>query len=57
MPKKRLNAEQTRALAKMENWHYTNSVEELAKAVTPFFCHVPDDQLASSLQRYRDAGL
>jgi NitT/TauT family transport system substrate-binding protein len=47
----------TRALAKMEQWVYTNSAKELAKAVAPFFCHVPNDLLAFSLQRYRDAGL
>jgi NitT/TauT family transport system substrate-binding protein len=47
----------TRALAKMEQWLYANSAEELAKAVAPFFPHVPNDILISSLQRYRDAGL
>ena len=47
----------TRALAKMEQWLYANSTEQLAKAVAPFFRHVPKDILVLSLQRYRDAGL
>ena len=47
----------TRALAKMEQWLYANSAEELAQAVAPFFRHVPNDILVLSLQRYRDAGL
>jgi NitT/TauT family transport system substrate-binding protein len=47
----------TRALAKMEQWLYANSAEDLVKAVAPFFPHVPNDILVPSLQRYRDAGL
>ena len=47
----------TRALAKMEQWLYDNSAEELAKAVAPSFGHVPDDILVASLRRYRDADL
>lgn len=47
----------TRALAKMEQWLYDNSAEELGKAIPPFFPHVPNDILVPSLQRYRDAGL
>jgi NitT/TauT family transport system substrate-binding protein len=47
----------TRALAKMEQWLYANSAEELGNAVAPFFPHVPNDILVPSLQRYRDAGL
>jgi len=47
----------TRALAKMEQWLYANSAQELSKAVAPFFPHVPKDILVPSLQRYRDAGL
>ena len=46
-----------RALAKMEQWLYAHSTEQLAKAVAPFFRHVPKDILVLSLQRYRDAGL
>ena len=47
----------TRALAKMEQWLYANSAEELSKAIAPFFTHVPNAILVASLQRYRDAGL
>lgn len=47
----------TRALAKMEQWLYANSAEELGKAIAPFFPHVPNDILVPSLRRYRDAGL
>src|ERR1700688_2046107 len=47
----------TRALAKMEQWLYANSAEELAKAIAPFFPNLPNELLVSSLQRYRDAGL
>lgn len=47
----------TRALAKVEHWLYANSAEELAKAVAPFFRHVPNDILVPSLQRYRDVSL
>jgi NitT/TauT family transport system substrate-binding protein len=47
----------TRALAKMEQWLYVNSAEELSKAIAPFFTHVPNAILVASLQRYRDAGL
>src|SRR6185369_3359154 len=54
---KLLYAAITRALAKMEQWLYDNSAEELAKAVAPSFGHVPDDILVASLRRYRDADL
>jgi NitT/TauT family transport system substrate-binding protein len=47
----------TRALAKMEQWLYVNSAEELGNAIAPFFAHVPKDILVPSLQRCRDAGL
>jgi NitT/TauT family transport system substrate-binding protein len=47
----------THALAKMEHWLYTHSGKELAEVVAPFFVHVPQELLARSLQRYRDAGL
>lgn len=47
----------TRALAKMEQWLYANSAEELGNAIAPFFAHVPKDILVPSLQRYRDVGL
>lgn len=50
-------AAMTRALAKMEQWLYANSAEELSKAIAPFFTHVPNAILVNSLQRYRDANL
>src|SRR6185312_252815 len=46
-----------RATAKMLAWLYANPAEELAKAVRTFFPDVPQDTLARSLQRYKDAGL
>ena len=46
----------TRATAKMLAWLYANPAEELAKAVATFFPEVPQDILARSLRRYRDAG-
>jgi NitT/TauT family transport system substrate-binding protein len=50
-------AAMTRALARTLQWLYTNPPEEFASAVTSFFPDVPPDILASSLRRYRDAGL
>ena len=50
-------AAMTRATAKMLAWVYENPPEELATAVASFFPDVPKDILASSLGRYRDAGL
>jgi NitT/TauT family transport system substrate-binding protein len=47
----------TRALARIEQWLYAHSAEELAKVVESFFLHVPQEILVRSLQRYRDAGL
>jgi NitT/TauT family transport system substrate-binding protein len=47
----------TRATAKMLRWLYANPPEQLAAAVAAFFPDVPPDILASSLRRYRDAGL
>jgi len=50
-------AAMTAATAQMLKWLYANPPEELAAAVTSFFPDVPPDVLASSLRRYRDAGL
>ena len=50
-------AAMTRATAKMLDWLYANPAEELAAAVASFFPDVPKDILASSLRRYKDAGL
>jgi NitT/TauT family transport system substrate-binding protein len=50
-------AAMTRAAAKMLEWLYANPAEALAKAVAKFFPDVPPDMLASSLRRYRAAGL
>jgi NitT/TauT family transport system substrate-binding protein len=50
-------AAMTRATAKMLQWLYANPPEQLAAAVASFFPDVPPDILASSLRRYRDAGL
>jgi NitT/TauT family transport system substrate-binding protein len=47
----------TRAVASMLQWLYTNPAEQLAAAVASFFPDVPSELLASSLRRYRDAGL
>jgi NitT/TauT family transport system substrate-binding protein len=47
----------TRALAKMEQWLYAHSADELADAVAAFFPSVPREILVRSLRRYRDAGL
>jgi NitT/TauT family transport system substrate-binding protein len=50
-------AAMTRATAKMLAWVYANPAEELASAVSHFFPDVPKAILASSLGRYREAGL
>ena len=50
-------AAMTRATAKMLTWLYANPAEEFAAAVATFFPDVPKDILASSLRRYKDAGL
>jgi NitT/TauT family transport system substrate-binding protein len=46
-----------RAIANTLRWVYANPPKELAAAVKSFFADVPQDILASSLHRYRDAGL
>jgi NitT/TauT family transport system substrate-binding protein len=50
-------AAMTKAMTKMLQWLYANPPEQLAAAVASFFPDVPPDILASSLRRYRDAGL
>jgi NitT/TauT family transport system substrate-binding protein len=50
-------AAMTRATAKMLTWLYANPTEKLAEGVASFFPDVPKDVLASSLRRYKDAGL
>jgi NitT/TauT family transport system substrate-binding protein len=47
----------TRATRRMQDWLAEHSAEQLAEAVAPFYRDVPRDVLASSLRRYRDAGL
>jgi NitT/TauT family transport system substrate-binding protein len=46
-----------RATTKMLGWLYSHPAEELAAAVARYFPDVATDVLASSLRRYRDAGL
>jgi NitT/TauT family transport system substrate-binding protein len=46
-----------RATRRTLAWVVEHSAEELAEAVAPYYPHVPRELLASSLQRYRDAGL
>jgi NitT/TauT family transport system substrate-binding protein len=46
-----------RATRRTLTWVAEHSAEELADAVAPYYLHVPRTLLASSLQRYRDAGL
>jgi NitT/TauT family transport system substrate-binding protein len=46
-----------RATRRTLTWVAEHSAEELADAVVPYYSHVPREILASSLQRYRDAGL
>jgi NitT/TauT family transport system substrate-binding protein len=46
-----------RATRRTLTWVAEHSAEELADAVAPYYPHVPRTLLASSLQRYRDAGL
>jgi NitT/TauT family transport system substrate-binding protein len=50
-------AAMTRATAKMLAWLYANPPEKLAEGVASFFPDVPSDILASSLGRYKAAGL
>jgi NitT/TauT family transport system substrate-binding protein len=46
-----------RATRRTLTWVAEHSAEELADAVAPYYPHVARELLASSLQRYRDAGL
>jgi NitT/TauT family transport system substrate-binding protein len=50
-------AAMVRATRRTLNWVAEHSGEELADVVAPFYPDVPRDILASSLRRYRDAGL
>jgi NitT/TauT family transport system substrate-binding protein len=46
-----------RAVARMQAWLAANGTEKLAAVVAPFFPDVPPALLASSLRRYREAGI
>ncbi|MEA2929346.1 MAG: NitT/TauT family transport system substrate-binding protein [Hyphomicrobiales bacterium] len=46
-----------RAIRRTLAWVAEHSAEELADAVAPYYPHVVRELLASSLRRYRDAGL
>jgi NitT/TauT family transport system substrate-binding protein len=46
-----------RATRRSLAWVAEHSADELAHAVAPYYPHVPRELLASSLRRYRDAGL
>ena len=46
-----------RATRRTLTWVVEHSAGELADAVAPYYAHVARELLASSLQRYRDAGL
>lgn len=46
-----------RATRRTLAWVAQHSAQELADAVTPYYPHVDRELLASSLRRYRDAGL
>ncbi len=50
-------AAMTRATRRMQDWLAEHSAEQLADVVAPFYRDVARDVLASSLRRYRDAGL
>jgi NitT/TauT family transport system substrate-binding protein len=50
-------AAMTRAVAHMQAWLAEHGADELAGIVAPFFPDVPPAILASSLARYREAGL
>jgi NitT/TauT family transport system substrate-binding protein len=50
-------AAMVRATRSTLSWVAAHSGQELADAVAPFYPHVPRDILASSLARYREAGL
>jgi len=50
-------AAMVRATRRMLAWLAEHGAEELADAVAPFYRDLPRDILASSLRRYRDAGL
>ena len=46
-----------RATRRTLAWVGEHSAQELADAVAPYYPHVAGEHLASSLRRYRDAGL
>jgi NitT/TauT family transport system substrate-binding protein len=46
-----------RAIGRMQNWLAEHGAEELAQLIAEFYPDVAPDVLASSLARYRDAGL
>jgi NitT/TauT family transport system substrate-binding protein len=46
-----------RANVRMLQWLYSHPAAELAAATASFFPEIPGDMLASSLRRYREAGL
>jgi NitT/TauT family transport system substrate-binding protein len=50
-------AAMTQATRRMQDWLAEHSAEQLADVVAPFYRDVARDVLASSLARYRDAGL
>jgi NitT/TauT family transport system substrate-binding protein len=50
-------AAMTRATRRMQDWLTEHSAKQLADVVAPFYRDVAPDVLASSLGRYRDAGL
>jgi NitT/TauT family transport system substrate-binding protein len=50
-------AAMTRATRRMQGWLAEHGAEQLADVVAPFYLDVARDVLASSLRRYRDAGL
>jgi NitT/TauT family transport system substrate-binding protein len=50
-------AAMVRAVRRIQSWLGDHGAEELADVVAPFFPNVARDLLATSLQRYRDAGL
>jgi NitT/TauT family transport system substrate-binding protein len=52
-----LLAAMVRATRRTLAWLAERGAEDLAEAVAPFYASVPRDILASSLRRYRDAGL
>jgi NitT/TauT family transport system substrate-binding protein len=47
----------TRAIGRMQSWLLEHSADEFADVVAPFFPEIPHDVLATSLGRYRRAGI